>query len=156
MREYNTANGFTAVVRTHPAKLDKRHVRGKNLAKDLDDAADTSMSSSFMSVPKPVYNTPAKCIRAAEQVVAELSGLSGETLVKQQGRLQELLATAGKLNAKMKKAHPSAPTGIIHSGRGAGRGGSDVQASSPNRAGGRARVGRKRSEERRVGKECRL
>jgi hypothetical protein len=140
MREYNSANGFTPIVRSRPAQIDRQHVRGKNLAKELDGVAESSAHSSFISVSKPVYNTPAKCIKAAEQVVAEWSGLSGETLVQQQARLQALLATASKLNAEMKKANPKAPSGIIYSSGDVGQNRSNRQASSPNRHAGRART----------------
>src|SRR4051812_11780017 len=107
MCEYNTAHGFTPLAHSHPSRLDKQHVRGKNLANDLEDLAECSKSDSFVHVPKPVYNTPGKCIKAAEKVAAELSGLSGETLAQQQERLHMLLATAGKLNAEMKKVNPA-------------------------------------------------
>jgi hypothetical protein len=140
MREYNTANGFTSVVRSCPTQADRQHLIGKNLAKELDGVAESSAPSSFVSIPKPVYNTPAKCIKVAEQVAAELSGLSGETLVQQQARLQALLATAGKLNAEMKKANPKAPSGIIYSSGDVGQTRSNREASSPNRHAGRARA----------------
>src|SRR3954469_10304670 len=87
MREYNTAHGFTPVVLSRPSRIDRQQVRGKNLARDLDDVAECKKSDSFVPVPKPIYNTPAQWIKAAEQVAAELSGLSGETLAQQQERL---------------------------------------------------------------------
>ena len=49
-------------------------------------APSHNMSGSMISAEKPVYSSPAKTLRAAEAAMAELAGLSGEALRKQQER----------------------------------------------------------------------
>ena len=53
----------------------------------------TNASASYIT-PRPVYDTPAKNLRAAEAAAAELSGLTGEERRRQQQRVNELLRAA--------------------------------------------------------------
>ena len=52
---------------------------------------------------QPVYNTPAKNMRAAEATAAELPSLQGEDLLRQQRGLQDLLIAANRQQASQSR-----------------------------------------------------
>ena len=86
MREYNAFNditdGFTLVVPNPRKRADLRN-RGKDLNDELARAARSSSSKSTSHrsrTGKPVYNSPAKNLRAAAAARAELSMLTGDAL----------------------------------------------------------------------------
>jgi hypothetical protein len=56
-------------------------------------------------VPKVIYSSPAKNLRAAAEVAKELSSLSGEALREQQAQLNQLLSEANKQQEAFKKAN---------------------------------------------------
>ena len=94
IREYNIAHGYTPIGR--PSRMEEVRARGGNLAREIgrDGQTASGHSASYITAPKPVYNSPSKYFRAAEAVAAELPKLSGEMLIRQQARVQELLAAA--------------------------------------------------------------
>jgi hypothetical protein len=59
-------------------------------------------------VPKVVYSSPVKNLRAAAEVAKDLSCLSGKALREQQDQLNQLLSEATKLQEAFKKANPGA------------------------------------------------
>jgi hypothetical protein len=59
-------------------------------------------------MPKVIYSSPVKNLRAAAEVAKELSSLSGEALREQQARLNQLLSEASKQQEAFKKANPGA------------------------------------------------
>jgi hypothetical protein len=90
-------------------------------------------------VPKAIYISPIKNLRAAAEVAKELSSLSGEALREQQARLNQLLSEASKQQEAFKKANPVAGASqYIASVRGASAR-SRGQASSPHPSAQRAR-----------------
>jgi hypothetical protein len=59
-------------------------------------------------MPKVVYSSPVKNLRAAAEVAKDLSNLSGEALHEQQAQLNHLLPKATKQQEAFKKANPGA------------------------------------------------
>jgi hypothetical protein len=59
-------------------------------------------------MPKVIYSSPVKNLRAAAEVAKELSSLSSEALREQQARLNQLLSKASKQQKAFKKANPGA------------------------------------------------
>ena len=69
-----------------------------------------------MTAPEPVYSSPAKYFRAAEAVAAELPRLSGELLIRQQARVQELLAAGRQMNVEIARTRQDRDASqVIHS-----------------------------------------
>ena len=85
LREYNIAHGFTPVANPG-SRMDEVRIRGRDLNAEIarDGRAKSGRTASNTSAGRPRYNTPAKNLRAAEAAAAELPGLSGEALRKQQ------------------------------------------------------------------------
>jgi hypothetical protein len=90
-------------------------------------------------VPKVVYSSPVKNLRAAAQVAKDLSNLSGEALHEQQAWLNQLLSEATKQQEAFKKANPGAGASqyIVSVGGASAR--SRGEASSPHPSAWRAR-----------------
>ena len=139
LREYNQAHGLTPVA-ARPSRIEDVRKRGKGLNAEIarDGRSSSSKTPSNLAVEKPKYSSPAKTLRAAEAARAELSGLSGEALRRQQDRVNELVAMATRQNEAYRKANTVAGgSEIVHSARGAS--GSKGQASSPHVGGDRDR-----------------
>ena len=83
-----------APVSRLPGRLGPAGYRGKNLAAELDRAGKSGSHLSSVHTPRPVYETPAMNMRAAEAAAAELSGLEGEERERQQQRVNELIPEA--------------------------------------------------------------
>jgi hypothetical protein len=91
--EYEAAHGFTPVV-TRPSRIEEVRTRGLNT--ELDKGARAKSHSATSTVPKVIYSSPVKNLRAAAQVAKDLSCLTGEALCEQQARLNQLLSEATK------------------------------------------------------------
>ena len=132
-REYYKAHGYDLDQFPRLGRAEELRLRGRNLGVDMDDVGDapSALGNSCMSAPRPVYSTPEKNMRAAQQAARDMDGLTGEALRKQQLRVQELLEAANKLNAAYKKQNPGAASAIAGSEVRAGNK-SLNQASSPN------------------------
>ena len=106
--------------------------RGKRLNAEIDRDCRTRVSrtANIISAGRPKYSTPAKTLRAAEVVIAELPHLSGDALKRQQARANELVAVANQQNVAYLKAKAgAADSKAIHS---AGGGTAASGASSPH------------------------
>jgi hypothetical protein len=129
--EYEAAHGFTPVV-TRPSRIDEVRTRGRDLNTELKKGASDKGHTATSTVPKVIYSSPVKNLRAAAEVAKDLSSLSGEALREQQARLNHLLSEATKQQEAFKKANPGAGASqYVVSAGGAGvrsRG----QASSPH------------------------
>ena len=77
IREYESAHGLTPAPK-QPSRLGEVRNRGKNLNAEIarDGRPRGAASASSYSV-LPMYDTPAKNLRAANAAAAELSNLSG-------------------------------------------------------------------------------
>jgi hypothetical protein len=90
------------------------------------------MSACLALAEKSKYSTPDKTLRAAQAAVEELDTLSGDSLIKQQAQVKQLLAMAAKQTAEVTRSKPGAGASqIVHSVGGAG-GKSNGQTSSPH------------------------
>jgi hypothetical protein len=89
-------------------------------------------------VPKVIYSSPVKNLRAAAEVAKELSSLSGEALHEQQARLNQLLSEASKQQEAFKKANPGASASQYIASVGGAGAKSKGQASSPHPSARRA------------------
>jgi hypothetical protein len=138
LREYEAAHGFTPVV-TWPSRIEEVKTRGRDLNTELDKGARAKSHSATSTLPKVIYSSPVKNLRAAAEVAKDLSCLSGEALHEQQARLNQLLSEATKQQEAFKKANPGARASQYI----ASVGGADVrsrgQASSPHPSARRAR-----------------
>ena len=106
LREYNAANGFTPIA-ADPSRRAGLQQRGKGLNEEMDKEvrpATSARSGSRLSTGRPVYSSPAKNLRAAEAVRAELSGLTGDAWRAQQKRVNELVYVANQQNEALRKA----------------------------------------------------
>ena len=97
-REQASAMGHAPVSRL-PGRLRPVGYRGKNLAAELERAGRSGSHLSSVHTPRPVYETPAMNMRAAEAAAAELSGLEGEERERQQQRVNELIRAANRQQA---------------------------------------------------------
>ena len=80
---------------------------------------------------RPIYDTPAMNMRAAEAVAAELPNLTGDALRRSVKRVSDLLYAANKQNEELAKEFSGQRASqIIHSA-GAAKARSHGQASSP-------------------------
>ena len=116
-REYASANGLAPVSRL-AGRLGDVGVRGKNLHSELDRAARSGTHSNAPAsyiTPRPVYDTPAKNLRAAEAAAVELSGLTGEERRRQEHRVTELLRAANQQNAQYKGKAGVRASQVVHS-----------------------------------------
>jgi hypothetical protein len=90
-----------------------------------------SVSASLLAAGKPKYSSPDKTLGAAQAAVEELYCLSGDTLIKHQARVKELLDVAAKQTAEATRNKSGARASqIVHSVGGA-EGKSNGKASSP-------------------------
>jgi hypothetical protein len=95
LREYEAAHGFTPVV-TWPSQIEEVRTRGRDLNTELDKGARDKSHSATSTLPKVIYSSQIKNLRAAAEVAKDLSCLSSETLREQQARLNQLLSKATK------------------------------------------------------------
>jgi hypothetical protein len=95
LREYEAAHCFTPVV-TRPSQIDEVRTRGRDLNTELEKVASDKGHTATSTVPKVIYSSPVKNLRAAAEVAKDLSNLSGEALREQQARLNHLLSKATK------------------------------------------------------------
>jgi hypothetical protein len=138
LREYEAAQGFTPVV-TQTSRIEEVRTRGRDLNNELGKDSRAKTYSATSTLPKVIYSSPVKNLRAAAEVAMELSSLSGEALREQQARLNQLLSEASKQQEAFKKANPGAGASqYIASVGGAGAKLKD-QASSPHPSARRAR-----------------
>jgi hypothetical protein len=93
--EYEAAHGFTPVL-TRPSRIEEVRTRGRDLNTELGKDARAKSHAATSTVPKVVYSSPVKNLRAAAEVAKDLSYLSGEALREQQARLNQLLSEATK------------------------------------------------------------
>ena len=104
-----------------PSRLNEVRDRGRRLNAEIDrdGRARVSRAASVTSAGRPKYSTPAKTLRAAEAVIAELPNLTGDALKRQQARANELVAEANRQNAAYLKAKAGvADSKAIHSAGG--------------------------------------
>jgi hypothetical protein len=95
LREYEAAQGFTPVV-TWPSRIEEVRTRGRDLNTDLGKDARAKSHGATSTLPKVIYSSPVKNLRAAAEVAKDLSSLSGEALREQQAQLNQLLSKATK------------------------------------------------------------
>jgi hypothetical protein len=79
LREYEAAHGFTPVV-TRPSRIEEVRTRGRDLNTELGKDARAKSHTATSTVPKVIYSSPVKNLRAAAEVAKDLSNLSGEAL----------------------------------------------------------------------------
>jgi hypothetical protein len=137
LREYEAAHGFTPVV-TRPSRIEEVRAKGKNLNTELGKGARDKSHTATSTVPKVVYSSPVKNLRAVAEVAKDLSCLSGEALREQQARLNQLLSEATKQQEAFKEANPGAGASqyVVSVGGAGAR--SRGQASSPHPSARRA------------------
>jgi hypothetical protein len=95
LREYEASHGFTPVV-TRPSRIEEVRTRGRDLNTELGKDARAKSHTATSTLPKVIYSSPVKNLRAAAEVAKDLSCLSGEALREQQARLNQLLSKATK------------------------------------------------------------
>jgi hypothetical protein len=83
LRGYEAAQGFTLVV-TQPSQIEKVRTRCRDLNTELGKDARAKSHSATSTVPKVIYSSPVKNLRAATEVAKEQSSLSDEALREQQ------------------------------------------------------------------------
>jgi hypothetical protein len=86
LREYEAAQGFAPMV-TRPSRIEEVRTRGRDLNNELGKDSRAKTHSATSIVPKVIYSSPVKNLRAAAEVAKELSSLSSEALREQQARL---------------------------------------------------------------------
>jgi hypothetical protein len=86
LREYEAAHGFTPVV-TRPSRIEEVRTRSRDLNTELDKGARAKSHSATSTLPKVIYSSAIKNLRAATEVAKDLSCLTGEALREQQARL---------------------------------------------------------------------
>ena len=103
IREYESAHGLTPASK-QPSRLGDVRNRGKNLNAEIarDGRPRGAASASSYSV-LPVYDTPAKNLRAANAAAAELSNLSGDEWRRQQMRVNELVKAANEQQENIRR-----------------------------------------------------
>jgi hypothetical protein len=95
LHEYEAAQGFTPMV-TRPSRIEEVRTRGRDLNTKLGKDARAKSHSATSTLPKVIYSSPVKNLRAAAEVAKDLSTLSDEALREQQARLNQLLSEAIK------------------------------------------------------------
>jgi hypothetical protein len=95
LREYEAAQGFTPVV-TRPSRIEEVRTRGRDLNNELGKDGRARTHSATSTVPKMIYSSPVKNLRAAAKVAKDMSSLSSEALREQQARFNQLLSEASK------------------------------------------------------------
>jgi hypothetical protein len=79
LREYEAAHGFTPVV-TRPSRIEEVRARGRDLNAEIGKDARDKSHTATSSLPKVIYSSPVKNLRAAAEVAKDLPCLSGEAL----------------------------------------------------------------------------
>jgi hypothetical protein len=92
-------------VVTRPSRIEDVRTRGRDLNTELDKGARAKSHSETSTLPKVIYSSPVKNLRAAAEVAKNLSCLSSEALREQQARLNQLLSKATKQQEAFKKAN---------------------------------------------------
>jgi hypothetical protein len=105
--EYEAAHGFTPVV-ARPSRIEEVRTRGRDLNTELGKDARAKSHTATSTIPKVIYSSPVKNLRAAAEVAKDLSNLSGEALREQQAWLNQLLSEATKQQEAFKKENPGA------------------------------------------------
>jgi hypothetical protein len=77
--EHEAAHGFTPVV-ARPSRIEEVRTRGRDLSTELGKDARAKSHSATSTLPKVIYSSPVKNLRAAAEVAKDLSSLSGEAL----------------------------------------------------------------------------
>jgi hypothetical protein len=95
LREYEAAHSFTPVV-TQPSRIEEVRTRGRDVNTEIGKDARDKSHTATSTLPKVIYSSPVKNLRAAAEVAKDLSCLSGEALREQQARLNQLLSEATK------------------------------------------------------------
>jgi hypothetical protein len=131
LREYEAAQGFTPVV-TWPSRIEEVRTRGRDLNNELGKDGRARTHSATSTVPKVIYSSPVKNLRAAAEVAKELSSLSGKALHEQQARLNQLLSEPSKQQEAFKKATLGAGASQYIASVGGAGARSRGQASSPH------------------------
>jgi hypothetical protein len=67
LREYEAAQGFTPVV-TRPSRIEQVRTRGRDLNTELGKDGRARTHSATSTVPKVIYSSPVKNLRAAAEV----------------------------------------------------------------------------------------
>jgi hypothetical protein len=67
LREYEAAQGFTTVV-TRPNRIDKVRTRGRDLNNELGKDSRAKTHSATSTLPKAIYSSLVKNLRAAVEV----------------------------------------------------------------------------------------
>ena len=122
VREYNYAHGFTPVVAEPNQRGNIRCNLTGEMAGEPATKAGLAAPASAPTTHRPVYSSPAKNMKAAWTVAAELPGLEGDELRAQQQRVQDLLDTADHqfcLNQAMSALNtppPPPPPGVAPPG----------------------------------------
>jgi hypothetical protein len=137
LREYEAAQGFTPVV-TRPSRIEEVRTRGRDLNNELGKDSRARTHSATSTVPKVIYSSPVKNLRAAAEVAKELSSLSSEALREQQTRLNQLLSEASKQQEAFKKAKLGADASQYIASVGGADARSRGHASSPHPSARRA------------------
>jgi hypothetical protein len=137
LHEYEAAHGFTPVI-TRPSRIEEVRTRGRDLNAEIGKDARDKSHNATSTLPKVIYSSPVKNLRAAAEVAKDLSCLSGEALREQQARLNQLLSEATKQQEAFKKANPGAGASqyVVSAGGAGAR--SRGQASSPHPSARRA------------------
>jgi hypothetical protein len=104
LREYEATQGFTPVV-TRPSRIEEVRDIGRDLNNELGKDRRARTHSATSTMPKVIYSSPVRNLRAAAEVAKELSSLSGEALREQQARLNQLLSEPSKQQEAFKKAN---------------------------------------------------
>jgi hypothetical protein len=105
LREYEAAHGFTPVV-TWPSRIEEVRTRGRDLNTELGKDARAKSHTATSTLPKVIYSSLVKNLRAVAEVAKDLSYLSDKALCEQQARLNQLLSEATKQQEAFKKANP--------------------------------------------------
>jgi hypothetical protein len=95
-------------VVTRPSRIEEVRTRGRDLNNELGKDSRAKTHGATSTLPKVIYSSPVKNLRAVAEVAKELSSLSGEALREQQARLNQLLSEASKQQEAFKKANPGA------------------------------------------------
>ena len=118
MREYHSAHGLTPLSK-QPSRFGLVRNRGRDLndeiARDGRARSITTASASVLS-DRPVYDSPAKNLRAADAAAAELSNLIGDEKHRQQLHVNELIHAATQQQAAFARANPGYGSAMYSAG----------------------------------------
>jgi hypothetical protein len=125
-------------VVTWPSWIEEVRTRGRDLNTELGKDAKAKSHTAISTVPKVVYNSPVKNLRAVAEVAKDLSSLSGEALREQKARLNHLLSEATMQQEAFKKANLGARASQYVASVGGAGARSRGEASSPHPSARRA------------------